>query len=226
VTGVLKDEAGRPLARAKVLACMTKVCLIGETGADGRFSFSIDPPVAIVIKTEPDLAGSPRRGAAMMPVVLADRRVVDVGAVYVPIIPAGRPFGPGAADPQTMQAGDGLQLTLSRRALKARSGDVIVELAARRLPAARVPKYPALAGEEVIAVYALQPFAATSTAPIAVGAASTLPAGTRVSFRTINEIDGTFSAPVPGRASGRDVATDPGTGITELTYLVISRPAR
>src|SRR5688572_28215450 len=96
VTGVLKDEAGRPLARAKVLACMTKVCLVGETGADGRFSFSIDPPVDIVIKTEPDLAASPRRGAAMMPIRLAERRVNDVGAVYVPNLPAGRPFGPGA----------------------------------------------------------------------------------------------------------------------------------
>ncbi len=232
VTGVLKDEAGRPLAHAKVLACMTKVCLIGETGADGRFSFSIDPPVDVVIKTEPDLAASPhggaspRRGAAMMPVALAERRVIDVGPVYVPNLPPGRPFGPGAADPQTVQAGDGLQLTLSRTALKPRPGDVIMELAARRLPAARVPKYAALGGEDVIAVYALHPFAAVSATPIAVRAASALPDGTRVSFRTINEIDGTFSAPVPGRASRGYLATDPVTGITELTWLVISRPAR
>jgi len=232
VTGVLKDEAGRPLARAKVLACMTRVCLIGETGADGRFSFSIDPPVDVVIKTEPDLAASPRsgasprRGAAMMPVRLAERRVIDVGPVYVPNLPAGRPFGPGTGDPQTVQAGDGLQLTLSRKALKPRPGDVILELAARRLPAARVPKYAALGGEEVIAVYALHPFAAASATPIAVRATSSLPDGTRVNFRTINEIDGTFSAPVPGQAARGYLATDPGAGITELTWLVISRPAR
>jgi hypothetical protein len=226
VTGVLMNEAGRPLARAKVLACMTRVCLIGETGADGRFSFSIDPPVDVVIKTEPDLAASPRRGAAMMPVRLAERRVIDVGPVYVPNLPAGRPFGPGTDDPQTVQAGDGLQLTLSRKALKPRPGDVILELAARRLPAARVPKYAALGGEEVIAVYALHPFAAASATPIAVRATSSLPDGTRVNFRTINEIDGTFSAPVPGHAARGYLATDPGAGITELTWLVISRPAR
>ena len=47
--------------------------------------------------------------------------------------------------------------------------------------------------------------------------------GTRVKFRTIDEIDGTFSAPVAGQASGRYLTTDPGAGITELTYLVISR---
>jgi hypothetical protein len=232
VTGVLKDEAGRPLARTKVLACMTRVCLIGETGADGRFSFSIDPPVDVVIKTEPDLAASPpggaspRRGAGMMPVRLAERRVIDVGSVYVPSLPAGRPFGPGTDDPQTVQAGDGLQLTLSRKALKPRPGDVIVELAARRLPVARVPKYAALGGEDVIAVYALHPFAAVSATPIAVRAASSLADGTRVNFRTINEIDGTFSAPVPGQAARGYLATDPGAGITELTWLVISRPAR
>ena len=226
VTGVLKNEAGRPLARAKVLACMTKVCLVGETGTDGRFSFSIDPPVDVVIKTEPDLASSPRRSAAMMPLTLAGRRVIDVGSVYVPNLPAGRPFGPGADEPKTVAAGDGLQLTLSRKALKPRPGDVIVELAARRVPAARVPKYAALGGEEVIAVYALYPFAATSATPIAVRVASALPDGALVKFRTINEIDGTFSAPVPGRASAGFLATDPGAGITELTWLVISAPAR
>jgi hypothetical protein len=226
VTGVLKNEAGRPLAGAKVLACMTKVCLVGETGADGRFRFSIDPPVDIVIKTEPDLAASPRRGAAMMPVALAGRRVIDVGSVYVPSLPAGLPFGPGADDPQTVAAGDGLELTLSRKALKPRPGDVIVELAARRVPAARAPKYATLGGEEVIAVYALYPFAATSATPIAVRVASTLPDGAAVKFRTINEIDGTFSAPVPGRASAGFVATDAGAGITGLTWLVISAPAR
>ena len=52
---------------------------------------------------------------------------------------------------------------------------------------------------------------------------STLPAGTPVKFRTIDEIDGSFSAAVPGRATGTHVTTDPGTGIGRLTYLVISR---
>ena len=47
--------------------------------------------------------------------------------------------------------------------------------------------------------------------------------GTRVKFRTINEIDGTFSAAVTGRATGTHVVTDPGHGIGRLTYLVISR---
>lgn len=222
VTGVLKNEAGRPLAHAKVLACMTKVCLTGETGEDGRFSFSIDSPAEIVIKTEEDLASSPRRGAAMMPVRLADRRLVDVGGVVVPNLLPERPFAPGAPDPQNVELGDGLRLTLSRKALTPRPGDAILDLAARRLPG----PYPPLGPERIIAVYALHPFAAKSAAPIAVRVLSTLPAGTPVRFRTINEIDGTFSAPVPGQAGGRYLTTDSGTGIRELTYLIISRAGR
>lgn len=223
VTGVLRDEGNRPVARAKVLACMQKVCLVGETAADGRFSFQIDPPVDVVIKTEEQADATPRRGAAVLPVRLREPRLVDVDAVIVPTLPAGQPFGPGVADPLAVDAGDGLTLTVSRRALKPAAGQAILNVAARRLRAAAVRRYPPLDGETIVAVYALHPFAAVSSAAISLRATSTLPAGTPVKFRTIDEIDGSFSAAVPGRATGTHVATDPGTGIGRLTYLVISR---
>jgi hypothetical protein len=44
-----------------------------------------------------------------------------------------------------------------------------------------------------------------------------------VRFRTISEIDGHLSEPVPGQADGSAVETDPSAGISELTWLVISR---
>jgi hypothetical protein len=44
-----------------------------------------------------------------------------------------------------------------------------------------------------------------------------------VNFRTISEIDGHLSETAPGHADGSVVATDPGVGISELTWLVISR---
>jgi hypothetical protein len=37
------------------------------------------------------------------------------------------------------------------------------------------------------------------------------------------EMDGHFSEPVPGHADGTGVATDPSVGITEPSWLVISR---
>ena len=223
VTGVLRDEGNRPVPRAKVLACMQKVCLVGETAADGRFSFQIDPPVDVVIKTEEQADATPRRGAAVLPVRLREPRLVDVDAVIVPTLPAGQPFGPGVADPQAVDAGDGLMLTVSRRALKPAAGQAILNVAARRLRPAAVRRYPPLDGETIVAVYALHPFGAVSSAAISLRVTSTLPAGTPVKFRTIDEIDGSFSGAVPGRATGTHVVTDPGHGIGRLTYLVISR---
>lgn len=223
LAGVLKSEAGQSLGNASVLACMSTVCLYGQSGADGGFSFTIESPADLVVKTEPDPSAVPRRAPAMVPVPLAAGRQIDVGAVHVSNLPEGQRLGPSSADPQTLQAGDGLELTLRRAALKPALGEVLVDVAARRVPAANVPRYVALGGEEVVAVYAMHPFAARSTVPIAVKAPSSLPAGTRVKFRTINEIDGTFSEPVSGLASGEFVATDPAAGITELTHLVISR---
>lgn len=223
VTGVFHDEAGRPLGGVKVLACVAAVCLVGESDAAGRFSFAIDAPVDLVIKTDGDPSATPRRGAVMVPVRLETPAMVDVGAVHAPDLPEGTPIGPAGTDPQELHAGEGLTLTLHRAALTPRLGDVLVDVAARRLHSDHVPAYAELAGEEVLAVYALHPFAAKSTSPIAVRAPSSLPAGTLVRFRTISEIDGRFSEPVPGRALGDVVVTDPSTGIRELTHLVISR---
>jgi hypothetical protein len=62
-----------------------------------------------------------------------------------------------------------------------------------------------------------------SDSPIGVRAPSTLAAGTPVKFWTIGELDGVLLAPVAGRATGQHVATAPDTGITVLTYLLISR---
>ena len=193
----------RPLARTRVLACMTKVCLIGETGRDGRFRFSIDPGGG---RRDQDRARSRRVAAA--------RRRDDAGPCCgapsrrrrrgVCAGPSGRrAFGPGAAGPQVLEAGDGLQLTLSRSALKPRPGDVILDVAARRLPASRVPKFAALADEDVVAVYALHPFAAASAAPIAVRAPSDLRAGTPRQVQNHQRDRRHLLAASPGAGVGR-----------------------
>jgi len=52
--------------------------------------------------------------------------------------------------------------------------------------------------------------------------AAILTQGTVVKFRSINEINGHLSAPAMGMADGTHVVTDPGAGITHLSWLVIS----
>lgn len=224
LAGVLADEAGQPLGNTQVLACMATVCLFGQSEADGRFVFEIEPPAAIALKTQENLSRRPRRAAALYPVRLDDDTpFVDVGTLHVPDLPDGTRFEAASMDPQTLAAGDGLELTLRRADLTPRLGDILIDLAARRIPAAQVLPFPALGNEEIVAVYALHPFGARSASPISVRAPSSLPAGTPVFFRTIDEIDGHLSEPVPGHADGTVVATDPSVGITELSWLVISR---
>ena len=51
------------------------------------------------------------------------------------------------------------------------------------------------------------------------------PAGSEVHFRTVSEFEGKLSDPIVGHASndGQSVSTDPGQGLTNLTWLLISR---
>ncbi len=224
VTGVLYDEAGRPIAHADIQACTASVCFPSETGADGQFHFDLEiqTPVQVLLKTPERLTMTPRRATTMWPVQVKGPVRLDVGAVVVPNLPAGVPL-PNGSGRQTVSVGDGLELSLVAADLKAAPGRVVMNLAARRLSAARLPAYRLPAGERLVAVYALHPFGAISDSPVGVRVPSTLAAGTPVKFWTIGELDGVLLAPVPGQATGRHVATDPDTGIAVLTYLLISR---
>jgi len=192
---------------------------------DGRFRFDLPlkTPVQVLLKTPEQLTGTRRLGAAMFPVNVGGRGPIDVGALFVPNLPAGVPLPAAGSGRQVVSVGDGLDLSLDPAHLKAAPGHVLMHLAARRLPGARAAALRLPAGERVVAVYALHPFGATSDSPIGLRAPSTLAAGTAVKFRTMGELDGTLSEPVPGRATGRHLATDLSAGITHLTYLVISR---
>jgi hypothetical protein len=223
LAGVLVDETGAPIGYEMVLACMATVCLYGQADRDGFFFFPIDPGAEVALKTTGDPSSTPRRAAALCPVRIVDDALVEVGNLHVPSLPEGAELGPSSADPQTLAAGDGLELTLRRADLTPRIGDDLLDVAARQVALEQVCPQLDLGGEEIVAVYALHPFAAVSASPIAVRAPSDLPSGTAVSFRTISEIDGHLSTPAPGRATGTAVETNPGAGITELTWLVISR---
>jgi hypothetical protein len=220
---VLIGPDEQPLLDVQVLACQATTCLFGDSGSDGRFEFAVVPPANVALKTHTVLAQNPRLAAALEPVAVVDDTLVDVGTVYVPDLPAGSVIGPETEDPQTLQAGDELELTVNRADLTAPLGEFLFDVAARRLPEQHIPPYPELGGEQVVAVYAMHPFGGTSASPIGVRAPADLPDGTSVKFRTISEIDGTFSEPVTGQVDAGYAATGPGVGITRITYLVITR---
>jgi hypothetical protein len=224
VAGLLVDYLGRPRPTTDVLACMATTCLFGKSGSNGRFSFAIDPLAQVALKTHADLTTTPRYAAVLQPVIVGGSSLVDVGMLYTPELPAGTVLGPASSDPQTIAAGDDLELTLHRGDMTAPLGEFLNDVAARRISADHIPTYDELAGREVIAVYALHPFTAKSSSPVGVRIPTTLADGSAVEVRTISEIDGVMSTPVAGHASGGFIRTDPGVGILRFTYLVISRP--
>ncbi|NUN12958.1 MAG: hypothetical protein HUU55_04915 [Myxococcales bacterium] len=223
--GVLVDENEVPLEKVKVLACMAKTCFYGESGINGFFSFQIEPPAEIALKTLGNLTATPKQGAALVPLVLTDDQLVDCGMVYVPLLPEGVQIGPKTQDPQTVEVGSGLVLTLSRADIKMPPGEILTDVAATQIPQEQIPALPALPpDEQVVAMYALHPFSAKSTSPISVKAPSSLPNGTPVLFRTISSLDGLLSDPIAGKADGQWVSTPEDQGIYELTRIVITTP--
>jgi hypothetical protein len=224
LTGLLADEAGQPLAYVNVMACRSDVCFYSDSDAAGRFEFLLDAPGDLLIKTRENLGANPRLGAAMVPVAISGTEFLDVGMVHVPSLPGGARVPADRGRRVNLETGDGLTLVLDPSELELQPGEALVDVAARRLPESIVPEYAALSDERVLAVYALHPFAATSRNAVGIQLESDLAAGTTVLFRTIDEIDGRFSEPVPGVATGTSLMTEEGTGINVLTHLVVSSP--
>lgn len=223
LAGFLRDENGDLLAGEQVLACMSTTCLFGEADDSGFFFFELEPPADVALKTVEDGDPEPRRAGSVCPIDIVDQELVYAHTLYVPLLPDGVLIGPEEDDPQTLAVGDGLELTLRRADLTPRLGDALVDAAARAVPPdLRCPQL-VLPGEEIVAVYALHPWAAISSSPVAARAPSDLAAGTEVKFRTISDIDGEWSEPAIGHADGSAVSTDEGQGFLELSWLVVSR---
>lgn len=225
VVGIVKDEAGNAIADLVVQACTLRICLLGKTDADGRFTVAgLEPPVDVAVKTPESDAMTPFRAESIAPVRLVNNSIVDVGTLYVSTLLPAITLGPTSSDPQEVALGDGLTLTLRRSDLTMPFGVTEDDqLAARLIALGHVPKLAELGSEKVVAVYALFPFGTKSKSKIPVGLPTTLPAGTKVRLRTIGELDGKLSAAESGTSDGKFVISDPGAGILNLTWLVVSQ---
>lgn len=225
ISGVLREKSGATLDHAEVMACMATTCLFGSTDARGRFSFTVDPPAGgvaeVAIKTREDPSADPPRGSALCPVRVDGSSRVDVGNVYVPALAHGTSLGTAEKDPQVLGAGAGVELGLRRADLVA-NGHALSDIAAAAIPKDQIPAMVRVAGEKVVAAFGLHPFGVTSRSPMSLKAPLSLPDGAAVNIRTISDIDGRLSPVVPGHVGGGFVTTDAGTGITQLTWVVVS----
>ena len=210
ISGVLVSESGEAIPYVNVMACTLAVCYYADSDRTGRFEFLLDSPGVYLIKTSEDLSSRPRRTSPMVPVIVEGDEFIDLGNVSAPMLPADVPVGADGV----VEAGDGLTLVFDPAAPG--TPDAV---AARRIPDAIIPEFRTLPDEHVVAVYALHPFALKTEAPVGVRVMSD--SGNVAAFRTIDEIDGSFSDPVPGQTVQGAWVSLPGTGITSLTHLVV-----
>lgn len=224
VQGTVRTEDGQVLAHQAVTCCSAAMCIAVSTDEQGVFSFSgLPAPLQLAIKVPEDVFATPPRAEFIAPVYLAGLELTELGDLHAPTLPALVAVAPSSSDPQTLLLGDGLELTLRRADLTFSFSAVKEEqLGARQIPPKNVPKLKNFAGETLLAVYVIYPFASTSTSPIGVRMPTTLPAGTQAQLRTISEFDGTLSAPVTMTSDGAWLTTDPGAGIHKLTWLIVS----
>lgn len=220
--GRLIGSDGQPLAGVEVLACQATTCYYGDSDDDGRFSFEIEPPAEIALKTHTNLAAVPRLAAALVPVDIVDDALVDVGDVYVPELPDGVVLGAPSDQVETFMVGDGLELSFRSADLEANIGEFLYDIAAVRLPDEYLPEYAELDGSQVLAVYALHPFAATCGSPVGVRVPVDQPDGRQVEVRTLSHLDGNIVEVVSATVEAGYAVTAPDTGITRLTHLIVS----
>jgi hypothetical protein len=220
--GRLVDASEQPLPGVEVLACLATSCYYGESDADGRFSFVIEPPADIAFKTHANLASVPRMAAALVPVDITDAVLVELGDVYVPELPDGVVLGPPSDELQACLVGDGLELSLRSADLTPSIGEFLYDVAAVRIPPEHAPSYAEIEGAQVLAAYALHPFAATSATPIGVRVPVDAPDGTQVMLHALSHLDGNVAEEVVAVIEDGHAVTAPDTGITRLTYLIVS----
>jgi hypothetical protein len=217
--GFVVDESGARVPEERVLACTEVNCVVGESDAQGRFSFEVDGPLQIALKT----AARPSEGVGvgLISCQVGEDGQHEAGALRVPSLPPLLAIDTSDTEVLDLEIGDGLTLTAAPADLRAVPGERLTHLAARRLPASWNGPYPGLE-EEVVAVYTLHPFGGSSVVPVPLSAPVDLTDGTQVRFRTVSYLNGSLSEPVTGQVVDGLAKTHPGEGVVALSQVILT----
>lgn len=226
VKGIAVDESGERIPSAWMSVCNPLGCRSTNAGVDGAFVLKGLEIVTFGVRSHDDLESVPYRGTVVRLIKATVPDVVlDAGMLYIPTVQPAPVLAADVNTPQVVKAGDGLELTVTRKTLEFPLGLPSDRISARRIPLEHIPPYD-LGSEKVIAAYTITPYSITSkTVPIAVKMDLPLDPGTEVHLRSVWEFDGKVSQPVTAHASldGKTVVTDPGVGLDNLTWILVSR---
>lgn len=226
IKGTAVDESGEPIAAAWMSVCNPFGCRSTNAGADGTFLLEGLEVITFGVRSHDDVESVPYRGTVVRLIrATVPDVVLDAGRLYVPTVQPAPLLAADADTPQIVKAGDGLELTVTRKALEFPLGPPTDRLSARRIPLEHVPPFD-VGNEKLVAAWAITPYSTTSrTVPVAVKMELPLDPGTEVHLRSVWEFDGKLSDPVTAHASldGKTVQTDPGAGLDNLTWILVSR---
>jgi hypothetical protein len=233
-TGTVEDLAGTPLPHLVMTMCSPALCYGSQANDAGVYTIAVGDFIntgeyAVHADGRPDHAVDYHR------LTVGEPQVIDVD-MHIPALPPSTVSLPAddAGAPATVTVGD---VTLQVAAGTAFNLDVEdYGIPAGRLfrvvsvPLASAPSYAA--ANNVAAIYAMAPSGATPSQPMGVVLANSaaLPASAGVDFLVLsdNYFDdpptvGELQVQATGHVSadGMTIATDPGQGILEITWLAV-----
>jgi hypothetical protein len=227
VVGTIVDLTSQPLSGATVRLCEGS-CRATTSDATGAFRF--DGVAALTWDSlGAEMPGSSDYGKVVIPLYPYTNDLQQQQAVLLPPLVLPR-LGPSTAlpsGPREIAIDATLTLTVDGSALQLPEGSA-TGVAGARVPSGLFPDFclPG-AGGQVIAEWALAPFGARSSAPIAVHLAENL--GLARGAVWLFRVDTESGRPIQVAtgsvsADGTSIASDPGVGLDQLTWLLVARP--
>lgn len=224
LVGVVRDEAGEPLADAFLGLC-ADACWASASAADGRFTYEGVPAGDYHLDvrldgTPGDADVQPTTGTISIAMTLAVDETLELPPLFVP--------DPGAATVlhagiQNVTLGQ-LTVTVDPASWSMPFGIDTPYLAAVRVPEMQWPPNP-VDGAEVMARWALNPYGTISgtAMPLTITNDFGLAPGATASVYTLNPSNGKLENETTATVSADGTTLEAATGISRVTWVVLAR---
>ncbi|MCS6901351.1 MAG: hypothetical protein RMJ98_17035 [Myxococcales bacterium] len=230
VGGTVVDLQGNALAGKVVTVCGI-MCFAGTTDEDGTFSVQVGAPLRSG-EYALSVYGRPDHGSLYLQLPVLTREVFLSSAVELPALPPGGPVLPPDGTPASSITSGPLTLSFANgTAFELDIDDMVRGEEGRRLRVAVVAPAKATFVSHAVWLLALAPFGARLSIPAAVEIVGTqgLSEGQRVEFWFLEDDllaqggnrAGLGAVAAEGRVEGGKIRSDPGQGLTKLTWLAV-----
>lgn len=217
-TGRVVDSTGAPWPGARMQICAS-ICYAFTAGSDGSFSANIGKADTYAV----DATGAASDGRSASRTVYS--RLIDQDVALGDIVVEETGAGQALASPKDVAVDADLTLlAVDPSALTLPAGVTSAYAAGVRVAKPAFPSYDA-SGKTILAMWALNPFSAKSSKPIAVTIKNDgfgLAANAKLAMRAVDDTTGLLLAEIPMTVSSdaMTITTDSG-GLDRLTWIVL-----